>query len=574
MKNTAFTRLAIPLAFAAGFTFSQAAPDDDALHPGYIIETLLDASVAPEITGMAFLPDGRMAFSHWGGDRNRVSTSGKVVLFTPVEGDPSRKWAAKDLATGLMDPAGLAILGTGLYVGETNRISRIGLDGSRQTVAAVTTSGNNHEYNFSLVAKGGRLYATLGQAFPPAPSKDRGVLLEADPATGRLEFLAGGLREPNGLAEGPEGELFATDNQGHWVPTSKLVHLSRGRDYGFDNPLAPFGNEIPTPPAIWLPHGELFNSPGQPAYLSTGPFAGQFLIGEVCGGAIRRAFPEKVKGVWQGAVMRFIRKGITTGPLRMVQAPAGSPSGGTIWFGGLRGIAGFNCDNIPGGAKNGLHRLVPTGKTVFEIKAIRAHDRGFEIEFTRPAAAGVLATGAAYEADQFRYQPTADYGGPKLDPEKLVVTSLRSAADNRSVVLDLAGMKEGRVIHFRFKGLVSDSGQSLWQEEAWYTLNRIGKAEPTVRAIRSRDPDGPFQAGVAFQTGVGKWMGAGYLETGVEGPHRIRITDIRGRKVFEVSARGPGRIPLTGMPKVSGLGLVTVVAKGSPETGPRAMPGP
>lgn len=522
-----------------------AAPDDDALHPGFSIETVLDAATAPEITGMAFLPDGRMAFSHWGGNRDRVVNAGKVVLFSPVSGDPARKWTARDLATGLMDPAGLAYAGGSLYVGETNRISRIGLDGVRSTLADVVTSGNNHEYNYSMVHKGGRLYATLGQAFPPAPSRDRGVLLEANPADGRTTLVAGGLREPNGLAEGPGGELFATDNQGHWVPTSKLVHIAPGRDYGFDNPLAPFGNVAPTPPAIWLPHGELFNSPGQPAYLDKGPFAGQMLIGDVCGGGIRRAYLEKVKGVWQGAVMRFLRKGIVTGPLRMVQSTDGS-----VWVGGLRGIPGFNCDYFPGGGRNGLHRLVPTGKSLFEVQEIRSREGGFEIAFTRAAAAAGLADRASYEMDHFRYQSTADYGGPKLDASKLTPAGVRPAPDGRSVAIDVPGLKEGFVVHFRFRNLRSDSGQSLWQEEAWYTLNRQGRADPPVSILD--DAAGLPESDLNGRIKVS----ANGLESTVAGPHRIRVADSRGRILLDAFLQGPARLSL---PPAEGGGSLLLV---------------
>lgn len=549
--------LAVTLALDGAPIPLLAAPDDDNLHPGYSMETVLDGAMAPEITGMAFLPDGRMAFSHWGGDRNRVSSAGKVVLFTPAPGDPlpgaSRRWTARNLATGLMDPAGLAFLGSALYAGETDRISKITLEGVRSTVVPVVTSGNNHEYNYSVVARGDRLVATLGQAFPPQPSRDRGLVIEVDPATGRAEFLAGGLREPNGLAMGPEGELFATDNQGHWVPTSKLVHIAKGRDFGYDNPLAPFGDLAPTPPALWLPHGEMFNSPGQPAYLERGIFAGQVLLGEVCGGAIRRACLEKVKGVWQGAVMRFIRKGITTGPLRMEQVADGS-----IWYGGLRGIPGFNCDYVPGGAKNGLHRLLPNGKTAFEVLAIKSREGGFDIAFTKPVDAA-LADKASYEVDIFRYQATADYGGPKLDGAKLAVSAVRASVDRRAATLDIPGLKEGFVVHFRFRNLRSDSGQALWQEEAWYTLNRLGRAEPPVAVRGATDFDGGALRSVS---GASFRVVPGGLESSLAGSHRLLVADLGGRVLLEIALAGPSRVALPGLVGEMGILAVTVTSGG------------
>lgn len=542
LARTLAASLLVPL-------WAAAAPDDDALHPGYALETVLDAATAPEITGMAFLPGGAFAFSHWGGNRDRVASLGKVVLFTPVANDPARKWAGRDLATGLMDPVGLAFDGRNLYVGATNRIARVGLDGAVSTLATVVTSGNNHEYNYSMVHKDGRLYATLGQAFPPAPSRDRGMVLEVDPAAGKAEFIAGGLREANGLGVGPEGELFATDNQGHWVPASKLVHIARGRDYGFDNPLAPFNELAPTQPALWLPHGELIFSPGQPLHLTAGPFAGQLLIGELCQGGIRRAYLEKVKGVWQGAAMRFVRKGIATGPLRLHQS-----ADGAIWFGGLRGIPGFNCDAIPGGARNGLHRLVPTGKPNFEVLAVRSREGGFEIEFTRPAAAAALLDKASFELDHFRYLATAEYGGPKLDGARLTVSALRPGTGNRSVSLDVAGLKEGFVVHFRFRNVKSDSGQALWQEDAWYTLNRLGRAEAPVAL---RNPAGPAARHI--------FLTPGGLRTRLPEPHRIRVMDARGRLVLDAALAGPGSLVLPAAAGGAGILHLAVTAEGRTE---------
>ena len=53
--------------------------------------------------------------------------------------------------------------------------------------------------------------------------------------------MAGGLRTPNGLGWGPEGDLFVTDNQGGWLPASKLVHIKQDRFFNhYTNPAGPF----------------------------------------------------------------------------------------------------------------------------------------------------------------------------------------------------------------------------------------------------------------------------------------------------------------------------------------------
>jgi hypothetical protein len=44
--------------------------------------------------------------------------------------------------------------------------------------------------------------------------------------------MATGCRVPNGIAPGPEGNIFFTDNQGDWIQVCKLAHVVPGRFYG------------------------------------------------------------------------------------------------------------------------------------------------------------------------------------------------------------------------------------------------------------------------------------------------------------------------------------------------------
>ena len=118
-------------------------------------------------------------------------------------------------------------------------------------------------------------------------------------------------------------ELFFTDNQGGWVGTSTLNHLTEGSFYGYpasllDLPEYRQGKKLDKaefeklrkPPAAWIPHGELANSPGNPEFDETGgkfgPFAGQIFIGDQTRSNIFRAALEKVNGQYQGAVFNFI----------------------------------------------------------------------------------------------------------------------------------------------------------------------------------------------------------------------------------------------------------------------------
>ena len=40
---------------------------------------------------------------------------------------------------------------------------------------------------------------------------------------GSFKAINTGLRQPNGIGLGPDGEIFVLENQGEWVPSNKLI---------------------------------------------------------------------------------------------------------------------------------------------------------------------------------------------------------------------------------------------------------------------------------------------------------------------------------------------------------------
>ena len=61
-----------------------------------------------------------------------------------------------------------------------------------------------------------------------------------------------------------------------------------------------------------------------------------------------------------------------------------------------------------------------------------------------------------------------------MNEEQLNLNTIELSADRKRVFLGLDGMKEGHVVYVNIKApFKSDSGQSLWSTEAWYTLNKI-----------------------------------------------------------------------------------------------------
>jgi cytochrome c len=297
---------------------------------------------------------------------------------------------------------------------------------------------------------------------------DRGTAIRIS-RDGKYEIIADGLRQANGIGISPEGEIFLTENQGQWVPANKVIHLREGEFHGcqFGTGDKYAGREM-TPPTVWLPQDEIGNSPSQPVLMQDEPYRGQLLHGEVTHGGIKRVFLEEVDGAYQGCVFRFTQ-GLEAGVNRLVWGPDGK-----LYVGGIGMVGNWGWQ----GRQYGLQALAYNEKSTFEMLAVRAMPDGLEVEFTEPLAEGQGEKPADYPIEQWRYEVTPAYGGPKLDLESLPVSRVELSQDRRKARLYVQGCKERHVLHLQLSpALHSASGQTLWSGDCWYTMNAIPQEE-------------------------------------------------------------------------------------------------
>ncbi len=448
----------------------------DSVHPSFDLSTARPEGFEPRVGGMGWLSDGRLAISLW-------DAQGSVYLLSGVQTRDPKQITAKLFASGLAEPLGLAVVGDRIFVLQKQELTEL-VDDDRDGVAddynAVCSgwdvSANFHEFAFGLVYKDGHFYANLAIAIEPGGKSSqpqipgRGSTLRIALEDGSFEVVAHGERTPNGIGIGTDGEIFLTDNQGDWLPSSKLMHLSTGAFYGSRAVLGNQAAELEvTPPVLWLPQGEIGNSPSQPALIpdGNGPYSGQMCHGDVTYGGVQRDFIEKIDGVYQGCVFPFTQ-GLEAGINRLTFGPDGA-----LYVGGIGSTGNWGQEKKQ---RFGLQRLKYNGQPTFEMLAVRAQSNGFEIEFTEPIAPGLGWETLNYVAEHWRYVPTEEYGGPKVDLAELAIRSASVSADRRRVFLEIDGLEPDRVVHLRIAGpVVAESGRRLWTTETWYTLNRIPK---------------------------------------------------------------------------------------------------
>lgn len=458
------------------------------VHPSFDLSSARPQDFNPKVGGMDFLSDGRLVVSVW-------DEEGAIYLLDNTESTDQSKITYKKIAQGLAEPLGIAVKDDRIFVMQKQEITELIDNNGDDIIDEYKTlcddwgvTNNFHEFGFGLAEKDGYLYAALATGIMPGGAgmknqhPDRGSCIKVSIEDGSIEFVANGLRTPNGVGVGYGGDIFIADNQGDWLPSSKIVHVQNGDWFGsravdFEG-TAKFKEKKPV---VWLPQDEIGNSPTTPLALNIGPYKNQMIHGEVTHGGVKRVFVEEVNGQLQGCVFRFIQ-GLEAGVNRIAWAPDGK----TLYAGGIGNPGNWQHS---GKSWYGLEKMTYNGKSTFEMLSISARTDGIVIEFTEPLKNGEGWSKGDYEIQQWYYKPTADYGGPKLDQRNLNIQSVNISKDRKKVFLRLDGMKDDHVIYVRLLNhFVSENEHSLWSTEGWYTMNYIPKNKKGMEGFDAASP--------------------------------------------------------------------------------------
>ena len=487
----------------------------NAVHPGYDLTNLRPDGFEPQVSGIAWRPDGKMVISTWGGSDTLKGEVYLVENVTGKTGPGSVKY--RKIAEGLKEPMGIAVVDNMVYVSQKHELTELRdtngdqvLD-ARRTVAVWPFGGNFHEFAFGLLYKNGNFHLNLsvsinlgGATTDPQPVGGRGTHIVVNRKSGKVTTVAGGLRTPNGIGWGTNDDIYVTDNQGGWLPSSKLLKIEKDAFYNhYTNPDGPFDAKPVTRPVLWLPQNQIANSPSTPVLLKTGPYKGQMLIGDVTYGGLQRAYLEKVNGQEQGAVFRHTQ-GLEAGVNRVSIGPDGA-----LYVGGLGADGNWGQE---GKLRHGLQKLTPNTKSVFDMKTMKATSTGFTIEYTKPLSDDTVAKlPTAYQVEQWRYVPTEQYGGPEVDQETLKVTGAKVSGDRKTVTLTVPGLRRDRVVHLRSpRPFAASDGETLWSTEAWYTLNEIPGAKAQQQVYYEAE-EGYRDGGASVATDHRGFGGVGFV---------------------------------------------------------------
>ncbi len=560
-----------------GSLFAANGPDVG-LHPGYDLVNIRPTGFEPKVCGLEFLPNGDLLVLTWRGTTGPAGTSPagiptvssytgttKLYRMSGVKGKDASAIKVTEVASGLFkDAHGLVVVDGSVYVGDIDRVVKmVDADGDGK-YEAVKEIGKFpayqgwFEYSFGPVHKNGKLFMALAGGvshggYPIAQGgPGRSTVLSVPITGGSYSMVAEGLRAPNGIAIGPDNEIFVTDNQGGWRPASPFFHVKQGAFYGYHgDPAGPMelaAKEVPVAPVLWGPYREANESPTEPCFVKSGTYAGQFIVGDISRGGIYRFFMEKVKGEYQGGLIPF------SGGLEVGIDRIRIDEQGQIFVGGLG--TGSQSNQGWSGTTFGLQKLVPNGKPVFEILAVHSRAAGLEIEFTQPVA-DAAAKAAAYAVRQWGYTPTAEYGGPKVGDHALTVSSAQISPDRKSVFLAIPNLTTGQVAGITLTGVTAADGKALFFNKVWYTLNAISESAPFSPTTRVRSQGSARAAVGSLRTDVTQGL---RLDLPA-GDYRVELTDLAGKGI-SLREHASGRVDIPTGATGRGVGLLRVDGQG------------
>ncbi|MCA8955194.1 MAG: hypothetical protein KDC87_03920 [Planctomycetes bacterium] len=459
-------------------------------HDAYVVDSLRvprhdDAHSYLRFAAFDFFSDGRAALSTWNGD---------VWVLSGID-DTLADLRWKRFATGLFDPLGLKIVNDVVHTLGRDQITKLhdlNGDGEADFYECfnndVLITKNFHEFAFDLQTdpQGNFYFSKAGPVRPGGRGFDKivphhGCVLKVDKDGRKLEVYATGLRAPNGIGVGPQGQVTSGDNEGTWTPVCRLNWMKQGTFNGCVD--TAHRDPKPTaydPPLCFLPMS-VDNSGGGQAWVTTGkwgPFQGEMLHLSYGTSSLFKVVREEVDGVTQGGVVRF--------PLKFTSSCMRGrfhPKTGQLFVVGLKGWQ-TNAARL-----TGFDRVRYTGEPVRMLTGWKTAPDGVFLTFTCPLDKARAEDPQNYEVEVWDYVWAQTYGSPEISPrhpdrtakpytkkhDPWKVAAAKLQADGKTVFLSLPEIQPVMQIQVKFD--LADSAGVRIKSQVHASIHRLPKGK-------------------------------------------------------------------------------------------------
>lgn len=382
-------------------------------------------------------------------------------------------------ATGLFQPLGLKVIDEKVIVlgnDQMTRLHDLNGDGEADLYESLNhdlkTFGQDHAYAMRLETDAqGQFYFLKAGAAPHGSS-----LYKLSKDTKHLEPIATGFRHPFGMGVGPDGQITVADNEGNWVPSSKIDLITPGGFYGFQDGGKPLPEGTrPLRPLCFIPKVADNASGGQIWATSDrwGDYHRNGMLHFSWGhGTMHAVLEQKVKNVHQAATVEFPHLKFSSGPADA----AFNPIDGQLYVVGLDGWQ--TCATRDGC----LSRVRYTGQPVNMPTAFEAHENGILVRFTSELDAHSATKRENYRVNQWNYKWTHVYGSyhysvknpDVIGHDGVAVDCVNLLPDGKSVFLHIRDLKPVDQIHVHTDVRAKDDAPLV--HDIYGTINAV--AEP------------------------------------------------------------------------------------------------
>ncbi|MEX0742051.1 MAG: DUF6797 domain-containing protein [Phycisphaeraceae bacterium] len=439
-------------------------------------------------TAVDFFRDGRGVVTTHGGD---------VWIVSGLD-DELTQVTWQRYAAGLYEPMGVRVVNGDIYVTCRDGIIRLhDVNGNGEAdyyetfFADPDVSTFFHAYNFDLVTdEAGNFYYTKAGQYTDYALPGSVMRVSPDGSSG--EAIATGFRTPNGMGMLPDGRPTASDNEGSWMPASKISVIQEGGFYAYSqthsggNAWAPDGGRIDhtqvKPPAdfdrplVWMPRSLDASSGGQ-VWVDDerfGPLTGRLLHTSFSHGWMYAVLmQENDDGLIAGLVDALPHQ-FDAGIQRARQHPVD----GQVWATGLSGWQG-----PAGGADGCLQRLRYVGEGGRFLTGFEVEPKGIRLRFNFALDAGEAANTDRYQVTQWNYKWTAGYGSAhhsvanpgQVGEDDVPVIEAQVDDEGHSVLLRMDAVQP--IDQMRIDLDLRDASGEAFTEQIYLTIHRVPEAK-------------------------------------------------------------------------------------------------
>ena len=433
------------------------------------------------VSDVQFLPDGTAVV---------VTLDGDVWLARGLhERGGQIRW--RRFASGLHEPLTLAIRDAEIYVFDRNGIWRLrdaNADGEADvhelfSNAFAQTADMREFPNTIRLAPGGTFVIAKGGQEATTIGKHNGSVLRIS-ADGREATVLGyGLRQPNLGVNLRTGLITASDQQGHYVPSTPL-HIIRDRQfYGFISTTLPPETYPATPiadPLTWIPHAVNASAMSQVWLFDArlGPLDNSLVhIGFNRPELFRVLFNTRSRTP-QAAVVS-ITHDFDFPPLN----GAVNPADGLLYLAGFQ-ILGWGTTAT---RLAGMGRVRYTGAASTLPCEIVPMDKGVLLRFDSELDAARAADPSNYTVATWHYQRTHKYGSPQLKADgtpgidHLTPSRAHVSGDRRGVFVAVPGMAPAMQMQVAWS--LTTSAGVPFKESASFTPYELARFDPRAEGF-------------------------------------------------------------------------------------------